>query len=72
MTGEEALRGYTIWNAYAAGQENETGTLEVGKWADITVMDVDPLVLGETAPGRLFEGKILATIVGGNVVHESK
>jgi hypothetical protein len=72
MSSEEALRGYTIWNAYAAGQEKETGTLEVGKWADITVLDIDPLVLGETAPERLFEGKIVATIVGGNVVHESK
>ena len=70
MTAEEALRGYTVWNAYAARQEKETGTLEPGKWADITVMDVDPLVVGETAPGRLFEGRIVATIVGGRVVYE--
>jgi predicted amidohydrolase YtcJ len=69
MTSEEALRGYTVWNAYAARQENETGTLEPGKWADITVMDIDPLTVGETAPGRLFEGKIEATIVGGEVVY---
>jgi predicted amidohydrolase YtcJ len=72
MTSEEALRGYTVWNAYAAGQEKETGTLEPGKWADITVMDIDPLVLGETDPGRLFEGKIVATIVAGKVVHENR
>ena len=72
MTSEEALRGYTVWNAYAAHQENETGTLAPGKWADITVMDIDPLVVGETAPGKLFEGKIAATIVGGEVVYERK
>jgi predicted amidohydrolase YtcJ len=59
-----------VWNAYAGHQERETGTLEPGKWADLTVMDVDPLVLGETAPGRLLEGRIVATIVGGRVVYE--
>jgi predicted amidohydrolase YtcJ len=72
MTSEEAVRGYTLWGAYAAGLEKETGTLAPGKWADITVMDIDPLVLGETDPGRLFEGKIVATVVGGTVVHEAR
>jgi hypothetical protein len=70
MTSEEALRGYTVWNAYAAHQERETGTLAPGKWADITIMDIDPLAVGETAAGKLFEGKIVATIVGGEVVFE--
>jgi predicted amidohydrolase YtcJ len=72
VTSEEALRGYTIWNAYAASAEKETGTLEPGKWADITVMTLDPLAVGENDPGRLFEGKIVATIVSGKVVHEAK
>ena len=43
LTPEEAVRGYTTWNAYAAFQENETGMLAAGRWADITVMDVDPV-----------------------------
>jgi predicted amidohydrolase YtcJ len=72
MTPEEALRGYTIWNAYAGHQEEETGTLEPGKWADVTVMSLDPLVVGETNPGGLFEGKIVATIVGGRILYEGK
>jgi hypothetical protein len=72
MTSEEAVRGYTLWGAYAAGLEKETGTLEPGKWADLTVMNIDPLVVGETDPGRLFEGRIVATIVGGRVVHEAR
>ncbi len=72
MTPEEALRGYTVWNAYAAAQESETGTLAPGKRADITILSLDPLAVGETAPGRLFEGTIVATIVGGKVVHEAK
>ena len=72
MTSEEAVRGYTIWGAYAAGLENEMGTLEVGKWADITVMDIDPLVVGDTEPGKLFDGNIVATIVGGKVVYKAE
>jgi hypothetical protein len=39
-------------------------------WADITVMDLDPLTVGESDPGRLLEGQILATVVGGRVVFD--
>jgi predicted amidohydrolase YtcJ len=41
-----------------------------GFWADISVMDIDPLRVGETEPGRLLDGRILATIVSGRVVFE--
>src|SRR5581483_6696184 len=41
MTREEALRSYTINNAYAAFEEKDKGTLEVGKLADITVLSKD-------------------------------
>jgi predicted amidohydrolase YtcJ len=71
MTPEEAIRGYTGWAAYNAFQEEETGVLAPGKWADITVMDVDPLEIGRTEPGRLLDGEILLTIVAGNVVFEA-
>ena len=69
MSPEEAVRGYTTWNAYAAGWEKESGVIAPGRWADITVMDVDPLGVGTTDPGRLLRGSILATIVGGKVVY---
>ncbi len=68
MTPEEAVRGYTIWGAYSSFLESETGTLEPGKRADITVMDVDPLALGLSDPGALLDGSILLTVVGGDVV----
>jgi hypothetical protein len=70
MTPEEALRGYTSWSAYAAHWEGETGIIAPGRWADFTVMDLDPLEVGETDPGRLLDGRILATVVGGEVVFE--
>ena len=69
MTPEEAVRGYTTWNAYAASWEKESGALAPGRWADVTVMDVDPLVVGASDPGRLLRGSILATIVGGRVAY---
>jgi len=69
LSPEEAVRGYTTWNAYAAGWEKESGMIAPGRWADLTVMDVDPLVVGATDPARLLPGSILATIVGGEVVY---
>ena len=69
MTAEEAVRGYTVWAARSAFLEGETGVLEPGKWADITVLDIDPLVVGSTDPGALFSGSIVMTIVGGRVVY---
>lgn len=71
LTPEEAVRGYTTWNAYAASWEEETGVLLPGRWADVTVMDVDPFVLGATDPGKLLGGKIVATIVGGKLTYEA-
>ena len=35
-------------------------------------MDIDPLVVWATDPGKLLAGRIVATIVGGRVVHETK
>jgi len=64
------LRGYTNWSALAAGWEDRTGVLKPGMWADITVIDIDPLALGESDPGGLLEGRILATIVGGQVAFD--
>jgi hypothetical protein len=70
MSAEEALRGYTDWSAYASFRENETGIIEPGRWADITVMDIDPFVLADESPGDILNGRILMTIVNGQVVYE--
>lgn len=41
LSREETLKGMTIWSAYSDFEENEKGSLEVGKWADFTIFDND-------------------------------
>jgi len=72
VTIEEAIRGYTQWAAYAGFRENQTGVLKPGNWADITVFDIDPFQLATTNPKQLFEGKVLMTMVNGEVVYQRK
>ncbi|MDH3747359.1 MAG: amidohydrolase [Gammaproteobacteria bacterium] len=70
VNAEEAIRAYTHWSAYASFREDETGIIESGRWADLTVMDVDPFVLADDSPGDLLSGRILMTIVNGDIVYE--
>lgn len=72
MTPEEAVRGYSTWAAHASFQEQETGVLAPGRWADITVMDIDPLVVGSTRPDDLLGGAIRLTMMGGRITHEGR
>ena len=72
LTSEEALRGYTTGTAYAAFLEEKTGSLENGKWADMTVVDMDVLNIGISDPAKLFDGNVLMTIVGGNIVYKKE
>lgn len=71
LTPEEALRAYTLWGARAAFQEERTGSIEVGKWADLTVLEPDPLGLSAGDYGAVLGGRVLMTIVGGRVVSDS-
>ena len=41
LTREEALRGMTVWAAYSNFEENEKGSIEVGKFGDFIVLDKD-------------------------------
>ena len=69
MSTEEALRGYTTWAAYTAFAEKQTGVIAPGRWADITVTDIDPLSVGEHDPDRLLRGHVEMTVVGGRIVY---
>ncbi len=66
MTRMEALKSYTINNAYAGFEEDIKGSLEVGKLADITVLDRDILTIPEE---DIPNTTISYTIVGGEVMY---
>ncbi len=70
MTPEEAVRGYSTWAAYASFAEDATGQLVPGRLADLTALSVDPLTLGATDPGKLLDGRVRLTVVGGKVVFQ--
>jgi predicted amidohydrolase YtcJ len=66
---DEALRAYTRWSAFAGFREGQTGVIAPGRWADLTVMDIDPFVLSEADPGGILNGRVLMTVVGGELVY---
>lgn len=67
---DEAMRGYTRWPAYAGFRENETGVIAQGRWADLTIMDIDPFVLSETRPAGILDGQILMTVIDGKIAFQ--
>ncbi len=70
VVSDEAIRAYTNWSAYASFREDEAGIIEKGRWADLTVMDIDPFVLADENPSDILSGRILMTIVNGKIVYE--
>jgi predicted amidohydrolase YtcJ len=70
LSPEEAVRGYTIWGAWAEFMDEETGIIREGMRGDLTAMSIDPFVLGSSDPDRLLDGEILLTVVGGTIVYE--
>ena len=67
---DEAIRAYSSWSAYANFTEDFTGIIEKGRWADLTIMNLDPFVLSEDSPVDILDGEILMTIVNGEIVYE--
>lgn len=68
MTREEAIRSYTTGPAYAAFLDQEVGSLEPGKLADIVVLDRDLLTV---EPRAILDTAVLYTIVNGEIVYEA-
>ncbi|MHB1326623.1 MAG: amidohydrolase [Gemmatimonadales bacterium] len=66
ITVEEALRAYTVDNAYAMYLDGVVGRLAVGMKADIVVLDRDPLTVPAEELDRV---RPRMTVVAGRVVH---
>ncbi len=62
----ETLKGMTLWAAYSQFEENEKGSIKVGKWADFIITDQDLFTMDENAipsllPKRVYvNGKLVA------------
>ncbi len=68
ITREEALIAHTRSNAYILFMEDDLGTLEAGKFADLVVLDRDYLAI---PVDEVREIRPVMTMVGGEVVYES-
>jgi len=67
MTREEALRSYTLDNAYAAFEEDIKGSITVGKLADLAVLDRDIMSVPEA---EIAQARVDLTILGGEIRFE--
>ncbi|WP_299121862.1 amidohydrolase family protein [uncultured Tenacibaculum sp.] len=66
LSRKNALKGMTIWNAYANFEEKEKGSIEVGKVADFIILENDIMTVdGSKIPNT----KVIATYVNGEKVN---
>lgn len=63
-----ALKAMTIWPAWQHFEEDEKGSIEVGKVADFVILSADPTAVD---PETLADLQVLTTIKGGEVIYEA-
>jgi hypothetical protein len=66
VSREDALKMFTLWPAYAAFEEKDKGSIEVGKLADFTVLSRDIMKVPEK---ELLETRNEMTVIGGEIIY---
>ena len=66
LSREETLKGMTIWAAFSNFEENEKGSIEVGKVADFVILNQDIMTIEE---GMIPKTKATATYISGEKVY---
>jgi predicted amidohydrolase YtcJ len=69
LTVAEAVEAYTIGSAYAEFQDEEKGSLTVGKLADMVLLSDDIFTID---PVKIRDVKVLRTFVGGKAVYTAE
>ncbi len=69
LSRDEALKSFTWSAAYAAHTENDLGSLEAGKLADLVVLDRDIMTVD---PKAILDAVVRFTVIGGEIVYERK
>ena len=65
----EALSGMTKWGAYANFEEDQKGSIEVGKVADFIILDRDIMSIKES---NILKTRVVATLLNGNIVYSNR
>ena len=68
LSRHETLKSMTLWNAYAAFEEAEVGSISVGKRADMTVTDQNLMTVDEN---KILATKPVMTIIDGEIVYQA-
>jgi predicted amidohydrolase YtcJ len=68
LTRQEALRLFTRNNSWFLHMENKIGTIEVGKLADVTVLDRDYFAVPDV---QIKQIRSVLTVVDGRIVHDT-
>ena len=69
ITVQEAIRAYTMNNAYTVFEEREKGSITPGKLADLIVLSEDLLSID---PARIESVIVETTVLGGKIVFETR
>jgi predicted amidohydrolase YtcJ len=68
VTRDQALKLFTLWPAFAAFEEATRGTIEVGKLADLTILDQDIMSVPEL---EILKTHTLFTVINGEIVYSA-
>lgn len=68
LTRQQALRAYTLNGARTAFWENDCGSIEPGKYADLAILSADILSIPED---DIPKTQVVATVLGGRPVHDT-
>lgn len=66
LTREQTLRGMTIWAAHSNFEENEKGSIEIGKFADFVILNQNIM---EVEGSKIPNTKVIGTYVNGEKVY---
>jgi predicted amidohydrolase YtcJ len=67
VTRQQALKMFTSWPAYAAFEEDDKGSIAVGKLADFTILSKDIMQISEP---EILTTKCVMTVIGGEIVSQ--
>jgi predicted amidohydrolase YtcJ len=66
---ETALRAYTMGGAFACFAQDDRGSIEPGKYADLVMLSDDLFAFADADPRRILDTRVELTMIAGEVLH---